>query len=136
MRKSISIHNCAVNVCFTADAFSPGMELFVTLPQANHRCSPVHQVLSTGSVNINKNLLPLGASSYRGSASSHANAGPAQTACKAPCRPTLQPASLQTGEHSDGQLWLWAVCTQTHRPHCVALLMKNRKAGSKRHWNL
>lgn len=96
----ISVHNCtrSVSVSLTARALS-SITFFVTLPQASHRCSPVHQVLSTRSVNTNKKkLLPIGASSCHGSAGSHANAGRTQTACRA-----QRPASLQTGEPGTGQ---------------------------------
>lgn len=55
----ISVHNCthSVSVSFTAQALS-SIAFFVTLPQASQRCSPVHQVLSTRSVNINKKKIP------------------------------------------------------------------------------
>lgn len=55
----ISVHNCthSVSVSLTAQALS-SIAFFVTLPQASHRCSPVHQVLSTRSVNINKKNPP------------------------------------------------------------------------------
>lgn len=76
MWKYISVHICV-------QVFPEGMVSFVTLLRAGrHRCSPVRQVLLTGSVNINKTS-SLCANSCRGSAGSHANSGPTQTARKA-----------------------------------------------------
>lgn len=93
-------------VYIPAQAFSESMALFVALPQASHRCSPVHQVLSTGSANINKKPPP---------PPPHAVPAPAvarlagmqmralhKQQCKALRRPALRPASLQTGEHAAG----------------------------------
>lgn len=77
-----------------------GMVFFVKLPQARHRSRPVRQVLQTRSVNINKTCSPLCAKSCCRSTDSHANAGPAQTACKALCRLVLLSARLWTGEGS------------------------------------
>lgn len=45
---------CINTLTLTAQVFSEGIVFFVTLPQARPRCSPVRQVLLTGSVNINK----------------------------------------------------------------------------------
>lgn len=45
-------------VYLTAQVFSAAVVFFVKLPQASHCCSPVRQVLMTGSVNINKTSTP------------------------------------------------------------------------------
>lgn len=138
--KYISVHVCAhVCVYLTAQVLSEGMVFFVTLPQARRRCSPVRQVLLTGSVNINKNLLPLGANSCRGSAGSHANAGPAQTACKAPRRPA--PAACQPADRwaHRGQVWIQAVCALWMiKLRCAGNIVWHwwKNLGSKQRWNI
>lgn len=111
--------------------FGRHWRFFVTLPQARHHCSPVRQVLPTISANINKNLLPVCASSCCGSAGSHANAGPAQTACKAVCRPALQ-ACQPCGQVSAARPSLASGCphsmndkAEMHEQHGAALIKKS-----------
>lgn len=125
---SVCMHVCeCVCVYITAQAFSEGTVLFVTLPQASRCCSPVHQVLMTGSVNINKNLPP----SVPAPVVARLAAMQMQALHKQPVKLRAgrlpQPASLQTGEHSDGQVWLQGVCAEAYTPRCVALLVKNRE---------
>lgn len=114
----ISVHNCtrSVSVSLTARALS-SITFFVTLPQASHRCSPVHQVLSTRSVNTNKkNSFP----SVPAPATARQAAIQMQAVHKQPAGPSGLPACRQVSP----------ALAKMYRHRCVQSLTKNNQKKS------
>lgn len=105
------------------------------LLQVRHHCSPVRQVLLTGSVNINKTSFP----SVPTPAVARLAAMQMRALRKQPVKPCAWPASTacQPADRwaQRGQVWLQAVCTlwmikrQMYGQQCAALIKK--KLGSK-----